>query len=143
MAANTSRPRRCVLWKSGALNADNAESLAGWGLHYDPTIQATDNVCPQRFKPGNLRRNIVGFNVDMNSAFVFHALDLHDGLVWGCFQHAVVSASPRMTWVYRATQCIRPEPGSLVYIRSAAVNQKRTKAGAMHGEPLIPGNADL
>jgi len=116
MAASTSRPRRGVLWKSRALNADNAESLAGWCLHDDPTIQATDNVRPQRFKPGNLRRNIVRFNVDMNSAFVFHALDLHDGLVWGCFQHAVVSASPRMTRVYRAAQCICPELGSLVNI---------------------------
>ncbi len=46
MAASTSRPRRGVLRKSGALNADNAESLAGWGLHDDPTIQATNNVRP-------------------------------------------------------------------------------------------------
>lgn len=80
---NSSIPVRGVLWKSRALNPDNAESLSGGGLHHHPAFQAVDHLRAQRFQSRYLRGNVVGFDVDVDPALMLDALDLDDGLIGG------------------------------------------------------------
>ena len=61
------------------------------------------------------------------------ALNLDDGLVGRCCQHAVIAASPWMVGIYLATQRIRPERCGLINIRYATINQKSAKTRMMHG----------
>lgn len=89
-------------------------------------------MCPQRFQTCYLSGNVVCFDINVNPALVVDALDLDDGLVGRCCQHAVIAASPRMVGIDRATQRISPELRSLIYIRDTAINQKSAKTRMMH-----------
>ena len=55
------------------------------------------------------------------------ALNLDDGLVGRCCQHAVIAASPGMVGIYLATQRIRPELSGLINIRYATINPDRDR----------------
>ena len=127
-------PARGILWEARALNADNAEALSRWRLHHDPALQASNHFRTQRLQSRHLGRNIVGFNIDVDAAFVFNALNLHDRLVGRSLQHAIVAASAGMLLVYRTPQCLRPEFRSLTNIRCPTVNENRAEAGVMRIE---------
>lgn len=131
-AWSSSIPARGVLWKTRALNSYDAESLPSGGLHHHPAFQAIDHLGPQRCQACYLSGNVVCFDINVNPALVVDALDLDDGLVGRCGQHAVIAASPWMVGIDRATQRISPEPGGLIYIRYTAINQKSAKTRMMH-----------
>ena len=79
-------------------------------------------MCSQRFQTRYLSRNVVGFNVDVNPALMLDALNLDNGLIGRCCQHAVIAASPWVVGIYLAAECIGPEPGGLIDIRYMAIN---------------------
>ena len=73
-----------------------------------------DHLRAQRLEAGHLGGNVIALNVDVNATFMVHALDLHNGFVGRSLQHAVITASTRMIGVYRTTQRLTPEAGSLL-----------------------------
>jgi hypothetical protein len=92
-------------------------------LHHHPALQAIYYFRSQSFQAGNLGWNVVSFNVEMDPALMLDALNLDNGLIWWSLQHAVVSARPRVIGINCAAKRIGPEPGSLVNIQCAAINQ--------------------
>jgi hypothetical protein len=126
-------PASRVLGKSWPLNSYNAEPLPGGSLHHDPAFQAINHPCSQRFEACHLSRNVVGFDIDVNTTLMLNALDLDDRLVGRRYQHAVIAASPRMIGIHFAAQCIGPESSRLINIRYAAINQKSAKTRVVHG----------
>jgi hypothetical protein len=99
-------------------------------------------VCSKRFQARYLSGNIVGFNVNVNPALVVDALNLDNRLIGRCCQHAVIAASPWMAGIYRAAQRIGPEPGGVINIRHATINQKSAKTGIVHGSLFECPGAD-
>src|SRR5258708_4472416 len=100
-----------VLRESGTLDSHDAEALAGGCLQHYPTLQSIHHLRAELLEARDLSRDVVGFNIDVHPTFVLHALDLYDGLVRRCLQHAVVAAGARGIRVYRAAQCPAPEVG--------------------------------
>ena len=71
------------------------------------------------------------------------ALNLHNRFIWRCFQHTVVATCSRMTEIYRTTQGISPELGSLINIRCAAINQERAETRVVHGYLFDLGGGNM
>lgn len=126
-------PAICILGKSWALHAYDAESLPGRGLHYHPTLQAANDTGTQSFQAGYFSRDVICFDVDVNPAFVLDALNLHNGLLGRRLQHTVVAACTRVIRIYCTAQCLSPKARGLIDIRCIAINQQRAKPGVVHG----------
>lgn len=92
----TSVPAVGVLQEARALHADNPEALAGGSVHNHPALQAVHHHRTLLFQAQHLGRDVIGLDVNMDTALVLDALDLHDGLVLRRLQHAVVAAGARM-----------------------------------------------
>jgi hypothetical protein len=101
-------------------------------LHHHPAFQTIYYFCSQSLQAGNLGWNIVSFNVDMNPARMLDALNLDNGFIWRNLQHAVVSARPGVIGIDCTTKRIGPELSRLIYVRCAAINQKRAESGVVH-----------
>jgi hypothetical protein len=123
-----------VLGKAGTLYSYDAEALAARRLHHHPTFQSRRHCRPKLLQARHFRRDVVGLDIDVHAAFVFHALDLHDGLIRRYLQHAVVAAAAGMIGIYRATQCLAPELSSFIHVGGLAVDQQRAESGMVHIE---------
>jgi hypothetical protein len=135
LAAVDRRPAVRILGVSGALDADDAESLPGRSAHHDPALEAADDLGAQLLEAGYLGRDVVGFDVEVDPALVLDPLDLHDGFVRRRLQHAVVAARAGVGGVHGATQGPGPEPGSPIDVGRVAVDQQGTESGMVHGAP--------
>ena len=121
-----------VLREAGTLHAHDAEALAGWRFHDNPSFQSVDYLRTQFRQARHFGRNIIGFNVDVYAAFMVHALDFHDGLIGRRLQHPISIAAARMLEVHRTTQRIAPEFRSFIDIRRTAIDQHGAQARMMH-----------
>src|SRR5947207_15845668 len=79
-----------------ALDAHDAEALAGGRFHHHPTLEPVHDCCAELLEARDFGGDIVGFDVDVDAALVLHALNLHDGFVGRSLQHAVIAAAARM-----------------------------------------------
>src|SRR4029077_20054707 len=77
-------------------------------------------------------RDVVGLDVQVDTTFVFHTLDLHDRFIGRCIQHAVVPAGPWMIGIYSAAQCLTPKVRGLIHVGRFAVHQYGTESGMVH-----------
>jgi hypothetical protein len=59
----------------------------------------------------------------MNSAFMPDTLNLNNGLVGRCVQHAVVAVGARVIKIYRTPKRFGPESCGLINIRGSAIDQ--------------------
>ena len=125
-------PAICILGKSRALHAYDAEPLPGRSLHHHPPLQAVDDTGTQSFQASDFSRDVIRFDVDVNPAFVADALKLHDRFVGWRFQHAVIAAATGMIGIYRTAQCLGPEARGLIDISYVAVDQQCAKSRVVH-----------
>src|SRR5581483_4895878 len=121
-----------VLRETGALDPDDAKALTARGFHHHPALEPTHDFCAQLAQTGHFRGNIVCLDVEVNTALVLQALDLHDGLIGRCLQHAVVATRAGMTRVHWTTQRVGPETGRRIDIVSLTVDQHGAKPGLVH-----------
>src|SRR5215475_5137502 len=120
---STSVPAVGVLGETGTLHPYDAKALTGRRLHHDPAFQAVHHLGAELLQARHFCRNVVSLDVDVDAAFVTHALDLHDGLArWG-LKHAVVAAAARMLEIHRTAQRLTPEACRRVDIGRPAIDQ--------------------
>src|SRR5215467_10372547 len=113
-------PSICVLGKARSLYTDNAKLLSSGGLHHDPALQSVHYPGSELLQARDLGGNVIGFDVEVNSALMLHTLNLNNRLVGRCVQHAVVAAGAWVIKIYRAAQCFGPESCGLIDIRGSA-----------------------
>src|SRR5215471_10782886 len=106
---STSVPAIGVLGKAGTLYPHDAKALTGRRLHHDPALQAVRHLGAELLQARYFRRNVVSLDIDVDAAFVTHALDLHDGLIRWRLEHTVVAAAAPMLEIHRAAQRLAPE----------------------------------
>ena len=92
----------------------DTESLPARSLHHDPALQPLDDTGAQSLQASYFSRDVIGFDVDVNPAFVADALNLHDRFVGWRLQHAVVAARARVIGIYRTAQCFGPKARGLI-----------------------------
>src|SRR5262245_48316643 len=78
---STSVPAVGVLGETGTLYPYDAKALTGRRLHHDPAFQAVHHLRAELLQARHFGRDVVSLDIDVDAAFVAHALDLHDGLV--------------------------------------------------------------
>src|SRR5437764_7337416 len=134
-------PRVGAVRPACALHTHHAEALAGGRLHHHPALEAPVHACAQLFQPRDFARDVVGFDIEVDAAFVLHALNLHAEFARRRLQHAVVAAAAGMLRIDRPAERFGPEAGGRVDIVGLATDQQALDARAMHGVPstLIPG----
>src|ERR1700734_3885187 len=91
-----------IFGETGTLYANDAEALAGWGLHHDPALKAFDYRGAQPRQARDFGSNIVALDINVNAALVVHSLDLHNRLVGRDLQHTVITATIWMLQVHGA-----------------------------------------
>jgi hypothetical protein len=104
------------------LYAYDTKSLPGGCLHHDPTLQTIDHDGTQRFQARYFRGDVVGLDVEMNSAFVIDTLDLHNRFVRRRLEHALVAACARVIGIHRTSQCGCPKAGCLIDVSGVAID---------------------
>ena len=115
-----------------ALHTDDAEALAGGRAHHHPSLHARVDRRAEFFEPRDFGGDVVGLDVDMDPAFVVHALDLDADLLRRSLEHDVIAACAGMVRIYRPAQRLRPETRRCADIVHVAVDQYAVDSRTMH-----------
>src|SRR6476661_1519502 len=104
------------------LHAHDTETLAGRRAHHHPSLEPFVDGRAELLEPRNLRGDIVGLDVEMDSALMLDALDLDADLAGRSFEHHIIATGSGMVWVDRTSQRLRPEARRCADVVDVAVD---------------------
>src|SRR5437762_41073 len=129
-ARGRSLPPIGVAGKVGALRAANAEALPGRRRHHHPRPVALDLACTELPEARDLGLDVVGLDIEVDTAFMRHGLDLADDLIGVHLQrhvHRVARVFDR-----RTTERLTPEPRCAAELRRLAIDDHGAEATVVH-----------
>ncbi len=125
-----------VLLEIGPLRADDAKSLTRRRLHDPPSADFGNPLGTELLKSIGLRLDIVGLDVKVNSALVWHSLHEDFHFVRRTFERAVQLGRIRSA-LRSPTDGRSPEPGRCVDVLCPAIDDDVAEAALMHaGRPV-------
>src|SRR5260221_1166293 len=116
------------------LYANDAKALSARCAHDDPPFQPLVDGRAKLFEPGDLSRDVIRLDIEVNSAFMIHPLNLNADLVRRRFQHHVISAGAGVVGIDRPAERLGPEPRRRFDVLDIAVDQDAVDARTVrHG----------
>src|SRR5207237_3257364 len=91
-----------------ALDSDNAEALPARRAHYHPALHPLVDCRAESFEARHLFFDVVGFDVDVDSALVIDTLNLDADLVRAILEHDIIAARARVIRIYGTTERLCP-----------------------------------
>src|SRR5206468_5999321 len=109
------------------------EALAGRGLHHHPALHTGEPASAKLLQAGDLRLDVVGFDVEMKAALMLYLLHLDVQVAGIRFQVHIDRLRRILLHLRRHPERLAPEIGRAFQIVGAAVDDETGKAAVMHG----------